>query len=118
MKKSKSDSVEIIEKRAEKPSGLFGDDNLEPALKLALLLYKELKNRKKFCSEFTISVYYVNDKDDPDTKCYRMNFLNAKPMMLREMVRSVLDFFMFEINLHYPIDVISVSASGLYEKEI
>lgn len=114
MKKSKVESVETIEKRAEKPSGLYGDDNLEPALKLTLEVYKELKISGKRCSEFTVSVYYVNDKDDSDMKCYRIDSLNDRSMMLRDMVKSVLDFFMFEINLHYPIDVIVISAGGLY----
>lgn len=115
MKKSKAESVETIEKRAEKPSGLFGDDNLEPALKLTLELYKELKSSGKCCGEYTLSVYYVNDKDDSDTKCYRIDSSSNRSMMLRDMVKSVLDFFMFEINLHYPIDVIVISAGGLFK---
>lgn len=93
MKKSKLDSIEIIEKRSEKPSGLFGDENLEPALKLTLELHKELKSSGKCISEFTVSVYYVNDKDDSDTKCYRINSLNDRSTMLRDMVKFILDSF-------------------------
>lgn len=117
MKRSKAESIGTIEKRLEKPSGWYGDENLEPALRLTLELYEELKSSKKYCSEFTVSVYYVNDKDDSNIKSYRMNSLNNRSMMLRDMVKSVLDFFMFEINLHYPIDVVAISVGGLYEKQ-
>ena len=57
---------------------------------------------------------YVNDKDDSDTKYYRINSLNDRSTMLRDMVKFILDFFIFEINLHYPIDVIVISVGGLY----
>lgn len=116
MKKSKAETVETIEKRAEKPSGLFGDDNLEPALKLTLELYKELKNTRKCCSEFGIAVHYFNDKDHPDMQYFRIDPDKGMSVTLRQMVKFVMDFIMFEINLHYPIDSITVSAGGFYDK--
>ena len=106
-----------IVKSISNPFGVSGDEALDSALTVTLGVYRELKEIHKYCSEFSIWVFYCDGELEPDNKVLRVSPRNDKPLSLAQMVNLVQEFFLLVVNSHFDIEFIEVSAGGLYDDQ-